>query len=381
MPHDTWAILNPAAGGGRAGRAWPDVAAALRARGIAFTQAVTCGSGDAALLAREAMAAGATRLIVAGGDGTLNEAINGCLQAGGVGGVGQSPQRGAAGRSGREDEVGRWATGAGEPIAGVGSGERGAAAILIPGVGEVAATVALDGALGGAAVSRGALPIIAPLPLGTGADFARGLGIGTPERALAALAHGTVRRCDVGLARFGDGRGGTITRAFVNVADCGLGPYATAERLRGGRLPGGAAYLRGALRAIAAYSSPSVRVTVDGALAYEGGSGLLAVANGRFFGGGMVIAPRARPDDGLLDVIILAQTDRRTLLTELLPRVYRGTHLWHPAVRLRRGATVEIATPPGTPPLPIELDGEIVGVTPLRCVTLAGALSFVAHGE
>jgi diacylglycerol kinase (ATP) len=121
-----------------------------------------------------------------------------------------------------------------------------------------------------------------------------------------------------------------------------------------------------------------VRVMVDGALAYEGGSGLLAVANGRYFGGGMAIAPRSRPDDGLLDVIILADTDRRALLTELLPRVYRGTHLRHPAVRLRRGATIQIATPPGTPPLPLELDGEIVGETPLRCVTLAGALRVVA---
>jgi len=327
--HSTWAILNPAAGGGRAGRAWPALAAALRARGIAFTQAVTCGPGDATFLAREALAAGATRLIVAGGDGTLNEAINGCL--------------GDEWGSGPVGEWAKEATGAGE----------------------------------GGADARGVLPIIAPLPLGTGTDFARGLGIGTPERAIAALAGGRARPLDVGLARFADGRGGTVTRAFLNVADCGLGPRATAEILRAGRLPGGAAYLRGALRAIAAYSSPPVRVTIDGASAYAGGSGLLAVANGRFFGGGMAIAPRARPDDGLLDVIILGDTDRRTLLMGLLPRVYRGTHLRHPAVRLRRGATVEIATEPGTPPLAVELDGEIVGVTPLRCVTLAGRIGVV----
>ena len=233
---------------------------------------------------------------------------------------------------------------------------------------------------GGERAAGQAVPLVVPMPLGTGADCARGLGIGTPERALAALTGGTVRSLDVALARFADGRGGTTTRAFVNVADCGLGPRATAERARGARLPGGAAYLRGALGAIAAYSSPPVRVTIDGALAYEGRSGLLAVANGRFFGGGMAIAPDARPDDGLLDVIILAHTDRRALLTELLPRVYRGTHLRHPAVHARRGAVVAIATAAGVPPLAVELDGEIVGVTPLRCVTLAGALATLTNG-
>jgi len=339
--HVTWAILNPVAGGGRAGRAWPDVAAALRAGGLAFTQATTCGPGDATLLAREALAAGATRIIVAGGDGTLNEALNGCL---GDDLAALFDRVSGASRTSRTSRrVDEW-PGEGVPL-------------VRP------------------------LPIVAPVPLGTGADFARGLGLGTPERALAALLGGAVRALDVGLARFGDGRGGTIARAFVNVADCGLGSRVTAEIARGGRLPGGAAYLRGAVRAIAAYRSSPVRVTVDGVLAYQGGSGLLAVANGRFFGGGMAIAPRARPDDGLLDVIILGDTDRRTLLTALLPRVYRGTHLRHQAVRLRRGATVEIATEAGTPPLPVELDGEIVGTTPLRCVALAGAIGVMTNDE
>lgn len=225
------------------------------------------------------------------------------------------------------------------------------------------------------------LPLIAPLPLGTGADFARGLGLGTPELALAALEGGGARSLDLGFAQFRDAAGRPVTRAFVNVADCGLGPRATAEiAAYGGRLPGGVAYLRGALRAIAAYASPTVRVAVDGVPVYAGGSGLLAVANGRYFGGGMAVAPKARPDDGLFDVVILGDTDRRTLLTELLPRVYPGTHLRHRAVHLQRGATVVIATAPGVPPLPVELDGEIVGWTPLRCVIGRGAWRVAGGG-
>jgi diacylglycerol kinase family enzyme len=287
-------------------------------------------------LARQALAAGATRLLVAGGDGTLNEALDGCLGA--VYGGGGVDRRG--------DELAalfdRLAAG-GRRRSAVGGRQR-------EGTGE-----------GGGSV--GVLPLVVPLPLGTGADFARGLGLGTPERALAAIVRGVARPLDLGLARFRDARGATVTRAFVNVADCGLGSVATAEIARGGRLPGGAAYLCGAVRVIAAYRPSPVRVTIDGALAYAGGSGLLAVANGRFFGGGMAIAPDARPDDGLLDTIILGDTDRRALLTGLLPRVYRGTHLRHPAVHARRGAVVEIATGAGVPPLPVELDGEIAGVT------------------
>jgi YegS/Rv2252/BmrU family lipid kinase len=288
----TWVILNPAAGKGRAEREWPAIAARLREAGITFTQAVTCGPGDARGLAREARLAGAGRLIAAGGDGTLNEVINGLVAAAG---------------------------------------------------------------------SAAPPPALALLPLGTGVDFARGLGVRTIEDILAALQTGVPRALDLGRARFRDHDGAERERAFLNVADCGLGPQASAQIERVDRRLGRAAYLYGALQAIAGYAPASTRITVDRHPVYEAPCGLLAIGNGQYFGGGMHIAPKARPDDGLLDLVILGATDRRTLVGDLLPRVYRGTHLRHPAVHFARGTTITIES---DPPLPLELDGEIVGTTP-----------------
>lgn len=302
----TWVILNPAAGKGRAERAWPMIAAQLRARGIGFTQAVTCGPGDAGALVRQDVTDGAARIIVAGGDGTLNEVVNGLIAAGGAG-MGQ--------------------------------------------------------------------PTLAVLPLGTGVDFARGLGIRSLPDALDALRRGRPRALDLGLARFRDPAGREKERAFINVADCGLGPIASRQIARVDRRLGRGAYLYGALRAIAAYSPALTRISVDGRIVYDAPCGLLAIGNGRFFGGGMCIAPKARPDDGLLDLVILGATNRRTLVGELLPRVYRGSHLRHPAVHLARGGTITVDA---TPPLPLELDGEIVGTTPTRLTLQSARLRVLA---
>jgi YegS/Rv2252/BmrU family lipid kinase len=301
----TWLILNPAAGKGRAERAWPAIAAHLESCGIAFTQAVTCGPGDARLLAQQALAAGATRLIVAGGDGTLNEVVNGF------------------------------------------------AAVQ---------TVEAD------------LPTLALLPLGTGTDFARGHGIRSLDDTLLALQHGQRRPLDLGIARFYDLSGVEQERAFVNVADFGLGPLASGQIAHvDGRL-GRGAYLYGALRAIAAYAPVPTRLTVDDHRVYDAPCGLVAIGNSRYFGGGMRITPLARTDDGLLDVVILGASDRRTLVSELLPRVYRGSHLRHPAVHFARGTAITVEA---TPPLPLELDGEIVGTTPAQFTILPAQLSLL----
>ena len=304
----TWTIVNPAAGGGRAGREWPALAARLRAVNVDFAPCVTCGPGDAVRCARAAVAAGATTIAVVGGDGTLNEVVDGCLTPGPA--DGSTP-----------------------------------------------------------------LPTLALLPIGTGADFARGLGVGGGDAALATLIGGVERPIDAGRVTFLDAAGTECVRHFVNVADFGLGPATSEHTPRGNRRFGAAAFLWGALVAIAGYAPAPVRVEIDDVLAYEGPSGIVAVANGHRFGGGMRVAPKARLDDGLFDVVILGPVSRRALVTDLLPRVYRGTHLRHPDVHLGRGAIVTVKA---AGHFPIELDGEVVGFAPARFELLPGALRVLA---
>jgi diacylglycerol kinase family enzyme len=95
------------------------------------------------------------------------------------------------------------------------------------------------------------------------------------------------------------------------------------------------------------------------------------VANGRYLGGGMMLTPEAEPDDGLLDVLLIGDLTRRDLIMTM-PKTYRGKHLPHPKAEILRAAEVTIDAPE---PLPVELDGEQPGTTPVRFELVPGALS------
>ena len=96
----------------------------------------------------------------------------------------------------------------------------------------------------------------------------------------------------------------------------------------------------------------------------------VVVANGRYFGGGMMICPEAEPDDSLFDVLLIGNLTKRDLLLTL-PKTYRGRHLPHPKAELLRGSTVEIDA---AEPLPVELDGEQPGTTPAQLELVPRAL-------
>ena len=96
----------------------------------------------------------------------------------------------------------------------------------------------------------------------------------------------------------------------------------------------------------------------------------VVVANGRYFGGGMMMTPEAEPDDGLFDVLLIGDLTKRDLIVTL-PKTYKGKHLPHPKAELLRGATVSVEAPE---PLPIELDGEQPGTTPVRFDVVPKAL-------
>lgn len=200
-------------------------------------------------------------------------------------------------------------------------------------------------------MGQGARVAIGPVPLGTGADFVRGLGLPRDPRAcVARLLTARARPIDALAVVTDDGR-----RVFViNVASAGISGLVD-EAVNALVRPGQAAYLRATLGAVRRYRPVACRVSVDGALWYQGDILLLVVANGRYFGRGMHISPRAELDDGLADVVLVGAVPRWQLAVRL-PQLYFGTHLESRYVQWRRGREVRLEP---LAPLPsFDLDGE-----------------------
>ncbi len=246
---------------------------------------------------------------------------------------------------------------------------------LIVAGGDGTAAEVVSGLLG---AGLGAYVEVAFLPLGTGADFHRTLEIPRDlDQAVAALASGKGRRIDAGRVRYVGDDGATRESYFVNVVSAGLSGVVT-RNVRGSKALGARlAFLFGTLVGLARFRPARVRARLDGAELFTGEIALVAAANGRYFGGGMHVAPEARPDDGLLDVVVVPALPKAVLVTKL-PRLYTGTHLSVPGVLLRRGRKLELE-PDGAPALG-ELDGEPIARLPMTVEVLPGALQVWGAG-
>ena len=218
---------------------------------------------------------------------------------------------------------------------------------------------------------------LAIIPRGTGWDFARTYGI--PRRLEAAVAvalQGHVRAIDLGRASYRSWDGREAESYFANIASAGMtGAIAKRANETSKALGGKVSYAWATLAVFARWQNDEVLVQVHG----ERRSGRMhdvVVANGRYFGGGMMICPRAEPDDGLFDVLLIGDLTKRDLLVTL-PKTYRGRHLPHPKAELLRGRVVTVDAPE---PLPVELDGEQPGTTPARFEIVLQALRLRVPG-
>jgi YegS/Rv2252/BmrU family lipid kinase len=230
--------------------------------------------------------------------------------------------------------------------------------------GEVAVTLGGDGLVGCVAGALRGLDgaLMAVLPGGRGNDFVRVSGIPQdPVDACDVVAHGTPTPVDVGDV---DGR------TFIGIAS--LGFDSDANRIANDAPPrlGPLVYAYGALRALAAWRHATFEVEVDGERrTFSGWS--VAAANSGAYGGGMLLAPGARLDDGELDIVLTAATGKLQFLRSL-PRVFKGTHIELESVTVLRGRSLTVAA---DRPFAIYADGDPIGALPATITADPGAVT------
>jgi diacylglycerol kinase family enzyme len=128
----------------------------------------------------------------------------------------------------------------------------------------------------------------------------------------------------------------------------------------------------GLLTTLVVYKNKEISLTLDGEVGQRRICTVL-MSNGKYGGGGMLTAPDADPADGFFDVLIIGDLTKPDLLRSL-PRIYKGTHLTHPKVSVKRAREVEIRP---VQPMAVQADGELLGEAPARFSVLPGALTIV----
>ena len=327
VPKRVFIVINNAAAKARA--VWPIVQTRLESEGIEFEVRETDCAGDATSRTRRALQAGFETIAVIGGDGTLSETAEGFFEL------------------------------------------RPNSSLSLPTAINHAAALAI-------------------IPAGTGDDFARGLMNGrAPVSAWLDLliAHcqkkteDTTRHVDLMAAACGADQ-----RPFIclNASTMGIGGETGARVAAQGsfmrRFSGEARFLIAAIGALGAWRERPVRITIDGERVIEGPMNLVAVANGLYAGGGMMLSPQARIDDGKLDVVSASRLNRLQVVREL-PRIHSGGHVANSKVRIVQGQHVRVETFAAGDELLIEADGNVRGRTPVEFRIMPKALKIVSSGQ
>jgi diacylglycerol kinase (ATP) len=314
-------IINNAAA--RARKAWPAIQKQLEASRLEVDLCETTGPGDATQRTREALKTGATTIVVVGGDGTLSEAAEGFFEL-----------------ADRREEL--------------------------------PSPINTDASL-------------AILPAGTGDDFARGL-TGGYRAPLEEWIDILISHCRAeASAPFVDvlyGRSDGYRTPFIclNASTMGIGGETAGRVAAQGkfmrRFSGEVRFAAAAMAALAGWRERRVRVSVDDGEVIDGRMNLAAVANALYAGGGMMLSPQAKIDDGKLDVVTASGLNRANVLREL-GRIHKGGHVANPKVRITQGTRVRVETFAPEDAMPIEVDGNVRGATPVEFRVMPRALRFV----
>ncbi len=303
-------IVNPRSASGSTKSKWAETASDLRTHFGPFSVAFTKKRGDGIDLARRGADAGRKFILACGGDGTINEVANGILE------------------SGSDVELGI-------------------------------------------------------IPSGTGGDFRRTIGMPSSIRETArALRDGISKRIDVGKVTFTDFHGQHTTRYFLNVSSFGLAA-SILERVKStpslawvphGTLRGRASFALSTLQEIIGVDTVRIKVQVDDADEKTLQTVNFCVANARYFGGGMMIAPDAKLNDGLFDVVNIGDIGTARILMNA-HTLYRGTHTGLREVNCGLARRISAASADNNIEIHLETDGELPGKLPAVFEIIPAALN------
>lgn len=292
-------IVNPQSAGGSTRDNWSAIASDLRAHFGPFKVAFTKAAGDGVNLARAAAETGQEFIIACGGDGTINEVANGILE------------------SGKDVEFG-------------------------------------------------------VMPSGTGGDFRRSLRMPRSSREAAReLRDGKTKRIDVGRVTFQSHEGKSVSRYFLNVSSFGLAA-SIIERVKSnktldwlplGGVRGRASFALSTLQEVVGLDAVTVRVKINGGEEKLLQTVNFCVANARYFGGGMMIAPNAKLDDGRLDLVNIGDIRTARILLNAYT-LYSGSHLDLREVKSSLAKRIEVSPVDQNADIHLETDGELPGRLP-----------------
>jgi diacylglycerol kinase family enzyme len=200
----------------------------------------------------------------------------------------------------------------------------------------------------------------------------------SPQQALHAIASTATTVIDAVRICFTAADGSQLCRFGINVASFGLGADTVAvvnqwREMLPHWVGGRARFVAAAVRALGRYKNVPIAVGLDHDKTLTVQSNLIVVANGRFAGGGMMFAPHAELDDGLLEVVLTDRLSRLGIIMELR-RIGRGGHLKNPKVSVSRAREVHVAA---ERPVAIDIDGDMCGYTPARLTIIPSIVRFV----
>jgi len=299
-------IVNPRAAAGSAGRSWPQIEALARDRLGLFQVFFTAGPGDATRLTREALSQGVETIVCVGGDGTLNEVVNGLM--------------------GKDGPIRR------------------------------------ETALGF-------------IPRSTGCDLIKTVPIHRKlDRAMDIIKNAHTRILDLGRIRYQDRRKRHSYRYFHNVASFGLGGEVDERVNRTTKALGGfLSFIGATLVSLLKYDKKKIHLKVDDVFDGEVNVWNIAVANGQYHGGGMLVAPGAQVDDGLFHVTVIGDLTLPQVFLNL-PKLYNGKIYQVAKVSSFVGKRVEASS---DQKVLLDVDGEQIGTLPVVIEIVPRAVSLI----